>query len=64
VTDDDIVGLAVHLAARIQEAAAPGEVLASSTVRDLTIGGGHQFENRGEHRLKGVEEPWRLWSVR
>jgi class 3 adenylate cyclase len=64
VTDDDIVGVAVHLAARIQEAAAPGEVLVSSTVRDLTIGGGYQFENHGEHRLKGVEEPWRLWSVR
>jgi uncharacterized protein (TIGR00369 family) len=64
VADEDIVGLAVHLAARIQGAAAPGEVLVSSTVRDLAIGGGYQFENRGEHRLKGVEEPWRLWSVR
>jgi uncharacterized protein (TIGR00369 family) len=64
VADEDIVGLAVHLAARIQDAATPGEVLVSSTVRDLTIGGGYQFENRGEHHLKGVEEPWRLWSVR
>jgi class 3 adenylate cyclase len=64
VTDDDIVGLAVHLAARIQEAAAPGEVLVSSTVRDLTIGGGYEFDSRGEHQLKGVAEPWRLWSVR
>jgi uncharacterized protein (TIGR00369 family) len=64
VGDVDIVGLAVHLAARIQEAAAPGEVLVSSTVRDLTVGGGYQFESRGEHHLKGVEEPWRLWSVR
>lgn len=64
VTDADIVGLAVHLAARIQEAAAPGEVLVSSTVRDLTVGAGYQFESRGEHQLKGVEEPWRLWSVR
>jgi len=64
VADADIVGLAVHLAARIQGAAAPGEVLVSSTVRDLTVGGGYQFESRGEHHLKGVEEPWRLWSVR
>lgn len=64
LADEDIVGLAVHLAARIQAAAAPGEVLVSSTVRDLTIGGGYQFESRGEHYLKGVEEPWRLWSVR
>jgi uncharacterized protein (TIGR00369 family) len=64
VTDEDIVGLAVHLAARIQAAAAPGEVLVSSTVKDLAAGAGHQFESRGEHRLKGVEEAWRLWAVR
>jgi uncharacterized protein (TIGR00369 family) len=64
VADDDIVGLAVHLASRIQATAAPGEVLVSSTVRDLTVGGGYQFESRGEHHLKGVGEPWRLWSVR
>jgi class 3 adenylate cyclase len=64
VADEDIVGLAVHLAARIQSAAAPGEVLVSSTVRDLTVGGAYQFEQRGEHRLKGIEEPWRLWAVR
>jgi len=62
VTDKDIVGMAVHLAARIQAAAAPGEVLVSSTVRDLATGGEYQFENRGKHQLKGVEEPWRLWS--
>src|SRR5262249_45648276 len=60
----DIVGRAAHLAAGIQGAAAPGEVLVSSTVRDLTVGGGYQFESRGEHHLKGVAEPWRLWSVR
>jgi class 3 adenylate cyclase len=53
----------VHLAARIQAAAAPGEVLVSSTVKDLAAGGGHQFESRGEHRLKGMEEAWRLWAV-
>jgi uncharacterized protein (TIGR00369 family) len=64
VADDDIVGLAVHLAARILAAAAPGEVLVSSTVKDLAAGGDHQFDLRGEHQLKGVEEPWRLWSVR
>jgi len=64
VADDDIVGFAVHLAARIQGAAAPGEVLVSSTVKDLTIGGGYEFESRDEHQLKGVAEPWRLWAVR
>jgi uncharacterized protein (TIGR00369 family) len=63
VMDDDIVGMAVHLAARIQAAAEPGEVLVSSTVKDLAAGAGHQFEARGEHQLKGVEEPWRLWAV-
>jgi class 3 adenylate cyclase len=63
VTDEDIVGLAVHVAARIQAAASPGQVLVSSTVKDLAAGAGYQFENRGEHELKGVEEPWRLWSV-
>jgi class 3 adenylate cyclase len=62
-TDDDIVGMAVNLAARIQATAAPGEVLVSSTVKDLAAGAGHRFENRGEHTLKGVEEPWRLWAV-
>jgi uncharacterized protein (TIGR00369 family) len=63
ITDDDIVGVAVNLAARIQAAAAPGEVLVSSTVKDLAAGAGHRFESRGEHQLKGVEEPWRLWAV-
>jgi class 3 adenylate cyclase len=63
ITDDDIVGVAVNLAARIEAAAAPGEVLVSSTVKDLAAGAGHGFESRGEHRLKGVEEPWRLWAV-
>jgi uncharacterized protein (TIGR00369 family) len=41
----------------------PGEVLVSSTVKDLPAGSGHQFESRGEHTLKGVEEPWRLLAV-
>ncbi len=63
VTEEDVVGLAVHLASRIQAQAAPGEVLASSTVKDLAVGGGNRFEDRGDHRLKGIEEPWRLWSV-
>lgn len=64
IMDDDIIGMAVNLAARIQAAASPGEVLVSSTVRDLVVGSNHQFENRGEHQLKGFEDPWRLWSVK
>jgi uncharacterized protein (TIGR00369 family) len=63
ISDDDIVGVAVHLAARIQAAAAPGEILVSSTVKDLAAGSVHQFESRGEHKLKGVEDPWRLWAA-
>ncbi len=55
--------MAVNLAARIQAAAAPGEVLVSSTVKDLAAGAGHGFASRGEHQLKDVEEPWRLWAV-
>ena len=60
---DDIRGLAVHIAARIEQLAEPGEVLVSSTVRDLVAGSGLAFEARGEHRLKGVPDPWRLYAV-
>lgn len=63
ITDDDIVGTAVNLAARIQAAAQPGEIYVSSTVRDLVSGSATRFESRGEHQLKGFDEPWRLWSV-
>jgi class 3 adenylate cyclase len=64
IMDDDIIGMAVNLAARIQAAAQPGQVYVSSTVRDLVGGSNYQFESRGEHQLKGFEEPWRLWSVK
>jgi class 3 adenylate cyclase len=56
-------GIAVHLGARIAAAAAPGEVLTSSTVRDLVAGSGIAFEDRGERALKGLPERWRLFSV-
>lgn len=64
IVDDDIIGTAVNLASRIQAAALPGEVYVSSTVRDLVSGSATRFESRGEHQLKGFEEPWRLWSVK
>jgi class 3 adenylate cyclase len=60
---DDVVGMAVHLAARIQGEAAPGEIIVSSTVRDLTAGSGFQFEDCGMHEMKGIPEPWHLWTV-
>jgi class 3 adenylate cyclase len=56
-------GMAVHIAARIQATAAPGEVLVSSTVKDLAVGSALRFADRGEHDLKGVPERWRLFAV-
>jgi hypothetical protein len=58
-----IGGLAVHIAARISSIAAAGEVLVSSTVRDLTVGSGQELADRGEHELKGVPRPWRIFAV-
>jgi class 3 adenylate cyclase len=60
---DDIAGMAVHLAARVSSLAASGETLVSSTVKDLVVGAGFSFEERGEHMLKGVAEPWRLYAL-
>jgi len=62
LTQDGVGGIAVHTGARVAGAADAGEVLVSSTVRDLVSGSGIQFEDRGEHELKGVG-PWRLYSV-
>jgi pimeloyl-ACP methyl ester carboxylesterase len=59
---DKITGIAVHTGARVAAAAGTGEVLVSSTVRDLVAGSGIEFEDRGEHELKGVGS-WRLYSV-
>jgi class 3 adenylate cyclase len=52
----------VNTGARVASRAAPGEVLVSSTVRDLVAGSGIEFQDRGEHELKGVGA-WRLYSV-
>jgi len=60
---DDIGGLAVHIAARVAGAAGPGEILVSSTVRDLVAGSGLEFSDRGAQKLKGVPGKWRLFSV-
>jgi class 3 adenylate cyclase len=56
-------GIAVHTGARVAAAAGPGEVLVSSTVRDLVGGSGLRFDDRGEHVLKGIAEPKRLFAV-
>jgi class 3 adenylate cyclase len=63
LTGDDITGIAVNIGARVGANAEPGEVLVSQTVKDLVAGSGVHFEDRGEHDLKGVPGPWRLWSV-
>jgi class 3 adenylate cyclase len=61
--DDDVGGLAVHIGARVSGLAGPGEVLVSSTVRDLIVGSGLTLADRGEHDLKGVPGPWRIFAV-
>ena len=63
LADDDVGGLAVHIGARVSSLAAPGEVLVSSTVRDLIVGSGQTLTDRGEHDLKGVPGPWRIFAV-
>ena len=60
---DDIGGMAVHIAARVAAIADPGDVLVSSTVKDLVIGSGLTFQDRGEHELKGVPDAWHVYSV-
>jgi class 3 adenylate cyclase len=64
VLTDGLAGVAVHIGQRIQAEASPGEVLVSSTVRDLTAGAGLEFEDRGPRALKGVPDEWRLYAVR
>ena len=59
----DIRGIAVHTGARVAALAGAGEVLASSTVRDLVAGSGLRFEDRGSHELKGLPGEWRLYAV-
>ena len=61
--DDDVGGIAVHIAARVMAAAAPGEILTSRTVQDLISGSDIVLEDRGTHVLKGVAGPWQLYVV-
>jgi len=61
---DDIAGIAVHIASRICGAAHASEILVSRTVTDLVAGSGLEFEDRGEHELKGVPGAWPLFALR
>jgi class 3 adenylate cyclase len=63
VLPDDIAGLAVHIGARVSALAGPSEVLVSSTVKDLVVGSGIAFDDRGSYALKGVPDEWRLFAV-
>jgi pimeloyl-ACP methyl ester carboxylesterase len=60
---EKVRGIAVHTGARVAALAGPGEVLVSSTVKDLVSGSGLEFEDRGEHALKGVPGEWNLYAV-
>jgi len=64
VVDGKIAGIAVHTGARVAANANGGEVVVSSTVRDLVAGSGIDFEDRGEHELKGLPGEWRLFAVK
>lgn len=59
----DVTGIAVHVASRVLDFAAPDQVLVSGTVRDLLLGSGLRFEDRGRHELKGIEGKWQLYAV-
>ena len=61
--DGDVGGIAVHIAARVGALAASGEVLVSSTVKDLVAGSGIRFEDRGTKQLKGISDEWRLFAA-
>ena len=63
IADGRIVGVAVSLGARIAAEAAPGEVLVSSTVKDLVAGSGIRFEDRGQRALKGIPDAWHLYAL-
>jgi DNA-binding NarL/FixJ family response regulator len=59
----DVGGIAVHIGSRVADVAGPGDVVVSSTVKDLAAGSGIAFEDRGVRALKGVPEPWHLFAV-
>ena len=63
VMDNKLSGVAVHTGARVASLARPGEVLVSSTVKDLVAGSGLRFGDRGVHELKGIPGVWQLFSV-
>jgi class 3 adenylate cyclase len=63
VTDNDVQGIAVHIASRGSALAGPGEVLVSRTVKGLVAGSGLRFDERGSHSLKGLQQPMDLYAA-
>jgi class 3 adenylate cyclase len=63
IRGDDIGGIGVHIGARVSALAGPNDVVVSRTLRDLVIGSGLEFEDRGAHQLKGVPGEWHLFAV-
>ena len=63
LTADGIAGIAVHVGSRISALAGPGQVLVSSTVKDLVAGSGLEFTDAGETELRGVPGSWRLYEA-
>jgi class 3 adenylate cyclase len=60
---EDLGGLGVNIGSRVMAMAGPGEVWVSRTVKDLTIGSGLKFADRGRHALKGVPDEWELYAL-
>jgi class 3 adenylate cyclase len=60
---DDVAGIGVHIGARVSALAGPDEVLVTNTVKDLVIGSGLDFDDRGNHTLKGIPGDWHLWAA-
>jgi len=63
VLGDDVAGLGVHIGARVAALAEPGEVWVTRTVRDVVVGSGLKFEERGTHPLRGLTQPWELHAA-
>ena len=63
IRGDDIVGIGVHIGARVGPLVGPNDVLVSSTLRDLAIGSGLEFDDRGAHQLKGGSGSERWWLI-
>jgi class 3 adenylate cyclase len=64
VTESGLSGIAVHVGSRVASIAAPGEILASSTVKAIVTGADIFFEDRGNHKLKGVPDEWQLFAAK